>query len=437
MFAVVIKKASPERPLGHIPDNSTRGNRLWPLLKRCWAYEPDDRPSAKEVRDIMQGMVQKRVAQAGYSGTSKDLANSFFKVDGSSQSPPSGRPDNIVPGDRETPTEARPPSPPNQHSTPGSTRHGFRPVRDPKDFQPRIDSALVGARPAGRIYLSPVRLLTTHIIQTYSLCNPEFHYELARNPRRLLTQPSKPVYNDGYDNEVHDYILYVNERLGPDNQYLILDLLGQGKSSWVVECQDVKSHEIVAIKVVKNKPAYFNQSMMEVTILELLNTQFDPNDEHHIVRLRDTFVHKNHICLVFELLSSSLRELSKQALPNGLSPKLAGILTNQLLDAMTVLNEACLIHGDLSPENILLINLKSPRIKLIDFGSACHERQIVDTDVQSLTYRAPEVLLGMEYNSAIDMWSLGCITVGFVLGRPLFSGTTAYDQITQIVETLG
>jgi dual specificity protein kinase YAK1 len=32
----------------------------------------------------------------------------------------------------------------------------------------------------------------------------------------------------------------------------------------------MKTHEIVAVKVVKNKPAYFNQSMMEVTILEMV-----------------------------------------------------------------------------------------------------------------------------------------------------------------------
>ena len=35
----------------------------------------------------------------------------------------------------------------------------------------------------------------------------------------------------------------------------------------------MKTHEIVAVKVVKNKPAYFNQSMMEVTILELVRFQ--------------------------------------------------------------------------------------------------------------------------------------------------------------------
>ena len=37
----------------------------------------------------------------------------------------------------------------------------------------------------------------------------------------------------------------------------------------------MKTNEIVAVKVVKNKPAYFNQSMMEVTILELVRASHE------------------------------------------------------------------------------------------------------------------------------------------------------------------
>ena len=54
-------------------------------------------------------------------------------------------------------------------------------------------------------------------------------------------------------------------------RYLILDVLGQGTFGQVVKCQNMDTHEIVAVKVVKNKPAYFQQSMMEVTILELVS----------------------------------------------------------------------------------------------------------------------------------------------------------------------
>lgn len=85
-----------------------------------------------------------------------------------------------------------------------------------------------------------------------------------------------------------------------------------------------------------------------------LNSNADPEDQHHILRLRDSFIHKQHLCLVFELLSSNLYELIKQNQFVGLSTQLVKVFTSQLLDAMTVLKEARLIHCDLKPENILL-----------------------------------------------------------------------------------
>lgn len=90
-----------------------------------------------------------------------------------------------------------------------------------------------------------------------------------------------------------------------------------------------------------------------LTFLQL-NKTCDPNDEHHILRLRDSFIHRNHLCLVFELLSSNLYELIKQNQFQGLSTQLVKVFMAQLLDAMTVLKEARLIHCDLKPENILL-----------------------------------------------------------------------------------
>lgn len=54
------------------------------------------------------------------------------------------------------------------------------------------------------------------------------------------------------------------------NRYLILDVLGQGTFGQVVKCQNLKTQEVVAVKVVKNRTAYFNQSMMEVSVLDLV-----------------------------------------------------------------------------------------------------------------------------------------------------------------------
>ncbi|KAL2832467.1 kinase-like domain-containing protein [Aspergillus cavernicola] len=319
----------------------------------------------------------------------------------------------------------------------------FQSLKSVQELQPRISSqpAYRRANPEGG-FISPLHALTAHLPATYRICNPNFHYESSRNPRRVLTKPSKGVKNDGYDNEDSDYILYVNDILGSEeaghkNRYLILDVLGQGTFGQVVKCQNLKTQEVVAVKVIKNKTAYFNQSMMEVSVLDLLNSRYDKNDDHHLLRLKDTFIHRQHLCLVFELLSVNLYELIKQNQFRGLSTTLVRVFAQQLLNALSLLNKAHLIHCDLKPENILLKNLESPIIKVIDFGSACDERQTVYTYIQSRFYRSPEVLLGLPYSSAIDMWSLGCIVVELFLGLPLFPGSSEYNQVCRIVEMLG
>ena len=133
----------------------------------------------------------------------------------------------------------------------------------------------------------------------------------------------------------------------------------------------------------------------------------------------------------------NLYELIKQNQFRGLSTTLVRVFAQQLLNGLGLLNKARLIHCDLKPENILLKNLESPVIKIIDFGSACDERQTVYTYIQSRFYRSPEVLLGLPYSSAIDMWSLGCIVVELFLGLPLFPGSSEYNQVSRITEMLG
>ncbi|KAF7560310.1 hypothetical protein G7046_g3832 [Stylonectria norvegica] len=319
----------------------------------------------------------------------------------------------------------------------------FKKIRAPTDLRPKVNTQppFRRAAPEGG-FISPLQALTVHLPATYRICNPSFKYESSRNPRRVLTKPSKGVKNDGYDNEDSDYILYVNDILGSEeaghkNRYLILDVLGQGTFGQVVKCQNLKTQEVVAVKVIKNRTAYFNQSMMEVSVLDLLNTKLDKNDDHHLLRLKDTFIHRQHLCLVFELLSVNLYELIKQNQFRGLSTTLVRVFAQQLLNGLALLNKARLIHCDLKPENILLKNLESPIIKIIDFGSACDERQTVYTYIQSRFYRSPEVLLGLPYSSAIDMWSLGCIVVELFLGLPLFPGSSEYNQVSRIVEMLG
>mmetsp|Transcript_37515 Transcript_37515/g.27667 ORF Transcript_37515/g.27667 Transcript_37515/m.27667 type:complete len:95 (+) Transcript_37515:526-810(+) len=94
---------------------------------------------------------------------------------------------------------------------------------------------------------------------------------------------------------------------------------------------------------------------------------------------------------------------------------------------MAIVKQARLIHCDLKPENILFKSQKTLSLKLIDFGSACFEGFAVFQYIQSRYYRSPEILMGLPYDSAIDMWSLGCIAAELFLGIPIFPGNSEYD----------
>ena len=45
--------------------------------------------------------------------------------------------------------------------------------------------------------------------------------------------------------------------------------------------------------------------------------------------------------------------------------------------------------------------------------------------------RAPEVILGLPFSEAIDMWSLGCVVAELFLGWPLFPGASEYAQVSE------
>ena len=70
--------------------------------------------------------------------------------------------------------------------------------------------------------------------------------------------------------------------------------------------------------------------------------------------MHTTFNHKNHLCIVSELLSFSLYELLRQNKFMGLPIHLVRSFSIRLIETLVLLKEAKFIHCDLKPENILL-----------------------------------------------------------------------------------
>ncbi|XP_010528678.1 PREDICTED: serine/threonine-protein kinase ppk15 [Tarenaya hassleriana] len=283
--------------------------------------------------------------------------------------------------------------------------------------------------------------LTRDIVETYKICNPQFKYSGESNPKRYLTSPSVGVLNDGFDNSNSDLILGVNDVLASSDsqqRYIVKDLLGHGTFGQVAKCWVPATNSYVAVKIIKNQPAYYQQALVEVSILTTLNKKYDPEDNNHIVRIYDYFLHQRHLCICFELLDMNLYELIKINQFRGLSLSIVQLFSKQILRGLALLKDAGIIHCDLKPENILLCtSVKPAGIKIIDFGSACMEDRTVYSYIQSRYYRSPEVLLGYQYATAIDMWSFGCIVAELFLGLPLFPGASEFDLLSRMIEILG
>jgi dual specificity protein kinase YAK1 len=169
-------------------------------------------------------------------------------------------------------------------------------------------------------------------------------------------------------------------------RYIVQEMLGQGTFGQVAKCWDAETNSYVAVKVIKNQPAFYQQAIMEVSLLSMLNDRFDPDDQHHIVRMLDFFPWKNHLCIAFEMLGHNLYELLKKNSLRGLQLKYVRTFSRQILDALVVMKGAGIIHCDLKPENILITpNVKSAAgVKVIDFGSACMEGKTIYSYIQVL-----------------------------------------------------
>jgi dual specificity tyrosine-phosphorylation-regulated kinase 1 len=100
-----------------------------------------------------------------------------------------------------------------------------------------------------------------------------------------------------------------------------------------------------------------------------------------VVKLKRHFMWRNHLCLVFELLSYNLYDLLRNTNFRGVSLNLTRKFAQQLCTALLFLStpELNIIHCDLKPENILLCNPKRSAIKIVEFGSSCQLGQRVSS----------------------------------------------------------
>jgi dual specificity tyrosine-phosphorylation-regulated kinase 2/3/4 len=239
--------------------------------------------------------------------------------------------------------------------------------------------------------------------------------------------------HDGkYDDEKGYYRTFVGDQIA--FRYEILHILGDGSFGIVISCIDHKLQIPVAIKILRRGAQFEENGRLEGRNLSILSSN---GAQETIIQKFEEFIFRNHYCIVFELLSVDLYQFLKQRHFQGLALNVLRRIAVQLLMGLKHIHEEGLIHCDLKPENILFKISHKSSIKLIDFGSACLKNEKTFTYIQSRYYRAPEIILEIDYSEKIDIWSLGCILFELFTGCPLFMGNDDIDQLCRMIEAIG
>ncbi|KAF4267371.1 hypothetical protein CNMCM8812_002338 [Aspergillus fumigatus] len=232
---------------------------------------------------------------------------------------------------------------------------------------------------------------------------------------------------------------YYNVRLGEliNGRYHVKQNLGKGMFSSVVRATDAKTGGLVAIKIIRQNDTMRKAGLKEIGILEQLR-EADPEDKKHVIRFERHFDHKGHLCMVFENLSMNLREvLKKFGRDVGLNLRAIRAYAQQIFLGLSLLRKCNILHADLKPDN-LLVNEQRNVLKVCDLGSAspATDNEITPYLV-SRFYRAPEIILGIPYDHAIDVWSIGCTLFELYTGKILFTGRNNNQMLRSIMECRG
>ena len=209
-----------------------------------------------------------------------------------------------------------------------------------------------------------------------------------------------------------------------DDRYQILEKIGQGGMAVVFRAIDLRLNREVAIKIIKD------ELFRDVDMLRRFYAEAHAVAQlSHpgIVAVYDVSQNENVGYLVMELISGiTLKQYidRKKAVPW----KQVVHFSRQIADALQHAHEHGIIHRDIKPMNIML--LQNGTTKVADFGIAAFENEIRETRgmaVGSLHYIAPEQLRGKAADARGDVYSLGVTMYEMLTGYKPYTGDTPAD----------
>lgn len=214
---------------------------------------------------------------------------------------------------------------------------------------------------------------------------------------------------------------YTGKRL--DGRYEIHELLGVGGMAVVYKAYDTIDDRVVAIKILKDEFAgnseFLRRFRNESKAIAVLS---HPN----IVKVYDVSFGDRMQYIVMEYVDGiTLKEYLDQQ--KEVKWKEAIHFTVQILRALQHAHEKGIVHRDIKPQNIML--LQDGTIKVMDFGIArfarSETRTMTDKAIGSVHYIAPEQARGDLTDEKADIYSVGVMLYEMITGQLPFEADNA------------
>ncbi|MGI6274301.1 MAG: Stk1 family PASTA domain-containing Ser/Thr kinase [Acutalibacteraceae bacterium] len=214
---------------------------------------------------------------------------------------------------------------------------------------------------------------------------------------------------------------YIGKRL--DGRYEIHELIGQGGMAYVYRAYDRIENRWVAIKILREELSdnsdFLRRFRNESKAIAVLS---HPN----IVKVYDVSFGDRIQYIVMEYVDGiTLKQYIEQQ--GEIKWREALYFTVQILQALQHAHERGIIHRDIKPQNIML--LEDGSIKVMDFGIArftqAETQTMTDKAIGSVHYIAPEQARGGHINDKADIYSVGVMLYEMLTGQLPFVADNA------------
>ncbi|KAF0408258.1 map kinase kinase kinase [Gigaspora margarita] len=208
-------------------------------------------------------------------------------------------------------------------------------------------------------------------------------------------------------------------------KYQLGECLGKGAVSSVYRALNWETGEAVAVKQVKLSSIPKSELTFIMTEIELLKNLNHPN----IVKYKDYVKSKEHLNIILEFCENgSLHNICRKF---GKFPEsLVAVYIRQVLEGLRYLHDQGVIHRDIKGANILAT--KEGLVKLADFGVATTKS---DANVVGSPYwMAPEIIELSGATTSSDIWSVGCVVVELLEGKPPYHHLDPMPALFRIVQ---